>query len=220
MLYFKHWPYALKPDTFNTVKCFFLWCSGYSVCVCVMVYCHMLIPFVVWIKALLVTALTFRPRCTWAVWGPSCGAAAGTGPGRCSAGTDPASAWTPGYDTGCQLAVQATARLEILGIMHPPPFSLVLTLREKHIAVVMKKKTNNNLWIQLWEHFQLHRWRVVTLENKSECLISVGSRDNYSGHIFPVCDTIRCLFEASIKIWRWMYHFQFYNVTLLLKVTW
>lgn len=107
----------------------FLWCSVSE--------CHMVISFLIWIKDLLVTALTFRPRCTWAEWGPSCGAAAETGPDRCSAGTGLASAWTPGYETGCQLVVGSAALLEEEQNNTLLP-SFVLTLRNNHaVATVL-----------------------------------------------------------------------------------
>lgn len=100
--------------------CFFLFSRGAG-CLSVVVRCHTIILFIIWIKVVLETALTFRPRCTWAAWGPSCGAAAGIGPDRCSAGTGLASAWTPEYHTVCQLVFGATVRQgekKLTGITH------------------------------------------------------------------------------------------------------
>lgn len=129
-----------------------------------MACCHAIFLFVIWSKVLSETTLTFRPRCTWAVWGPSCGAAAGTGPDRCSAGTGLASAWTPGYNTGCQLVVQATAPgVKRVGIMHT-------------ILLCANLEKETYCWCHA-ENFHGNGWRVETLGNKFYCFVSMGSRD-------------------------------------------
>lgn len=142
--------------------CFFLFSWGAG-CLSVVVHCHMIILFVIWIKVVLEAALTFRPRCTWAEWGPSCGAAAGTGPDRCSAGTDLASAWTPEYDTGCQLVFGATVRQEktkLKGLTHS---SLPCANLEKQTYCCCHER---HLWPQVWEPCHGNGWWVVNLGNK------------------------------------------------------
>lgn len=153
-----HWLQCnVKTKTMAATQNHQLWCltlpAVLGACVCAT---HS-IPFTIWIKISLVSVLTFRPRCTWAVRVPSCGAATGTGPDRCSAGTGLASAWTPGYNTGCQLVVQTTALLEKLRPEHNP-LSSILTLRKEHTLVVMRK----NLLQQLWEHVHGSGWWVRT----------------------------------------------------------
>lgn len=115
------------------------------------------------------SALTCRPRCTWAAWAPSCGAAAGTGPDRCSAGTGPASAWTPGHNTGSQLVVWATASAERGGKKRGWE-SKLWPLAE----LTLRKQT------YCWCHrgnFQGNRRRVETPENKNNIFWSMGSGD-------------------------------------------